>query len=148
MKNHLVNAKPAIFTVALLLLATFSSMVWGEIAVITNPASGVGSLSKSDVKAIFLGKKSTFPNGNAMDVVDQEDGSATKEAFIEKVLGKNSAQLAAYWSQQIFSGKGTPPKTKADDAAVKAFVAATPGAIGYIDSSQVDNSVSVVYTAR
>jgi hypothetical protein len=44
----------------------------------------------------------------------------------------------------VFTGKGTPPKEVADDAAVKSFVATTPGAVGYIDESKVDASVKVL----
>lgn len=94
---------------------------------------------------IFLGKTSDFPSGDQAIPVDQDEGSATRDAFNNSVLGKNSSQLKAYWSRLIFTGKGTPPKEVGDDAAVKSLVAANPNMIGYIDSSAVDDSVKVVH---
>ena len=62
----------------------------------------------------------------------------------KKVTGKDAAQMKAYWSQLMFTGKAQKPKKVAGDDAVKKAVAATPGAIGYIDAAAVDASVKVV----
>lgn len=148
MKIHILQTKSVVMLIAALSLIIFSATAISDVAVIVNPDSRVSSLSKNDIKALFLGKKATFPNGNEALAVDQEDGSAPKAVFLKDVVNKNSSQLAAYWSQLIFSGKGTPPKTLKDDAAVKDYVASTPGAIGYVDSSAVDGSVTVVYTIK
>ena len=45
----------------------------------------------------------------------------------------------------MFSGKGQPPREVGDDAAVKAWVASNPEAIGYIDGKFVDGSVKVLF---
>ena len=123
------------------------SMAIADVAVIVNPASGVTTLSASQAKALFLGKSHKFPNGSGAVAVEQDEGSATRSAFNKKVLKKSDTQVKAYWSKMVFSGKASPLKSLPDDAAVKAFVAANKEAIGYIDSSQVDDSVSVVLTA-
>ena len=122
----------------------FSLQSFADVAVIVNPANSVKTLSVNETKAIFLGKTSKFPDGSKAVVIDQTDSSTTRSAFSDTVLGKTESQLKAYWSKRIFSGKGTPPKTVSDDAAVKKFVASTPGAIGYVDSGNVDSSVTVV----
>lgn len=49
-------------------------------------------------------------------------------------LEATSAQRAAFLQQQIFSGRATPPAELASDAEVIAFVARTPGAIGYVSA--------------
>jgi hypothetical protein len=48
------------------------------------------------------------------------------------------------WAQQVFSGKGLPPKVIDGDAEVKKAVAAQGNAIGYIKPSSVDDSVKVL----
>ena len=126
---------------------TQGAMAVADVAVIVNPASGVTTLSASQAKALFLGKSHKFPNGNAAVPVEQEEGSATRSVFNKKVLKKSDTQVKAYWSKMVFSGKASPLKSLPDDAAVKAHVAANKDAVGYIDSSQVDDSVSVVLTA-
>jgi hypothetical protein len=44
----------------------------------------------------------------------------------------------------VFSGKGQLPRAFADEASLVAFVARTPGAIGYIDAATPHDGVTVV----
>ncbi len=137
--------KTFIISVIALSLAAVIGVVQAEVAVIVHPSSGVDSLSEDDVARLFLGKTKSFPNGNQAVPINQNEGSATRDKFNEAVCKKNASQYKAYWSQLVFTGKGTPPKEGGDDAAVKALVAATPNAISYIDASAVDASVKVVF---
>jgi len=140
--NKLKNLKVVALCAGLL----YGAAALAEVAVVVNPGSGVTSLSDSQVKALFLGKAKKFPNGSKATPVDQKEGSSTRTAFNEKVLKKSASQVKAYWSKMVFSGKASPLKSVADDAAVKAFVAGTNGAIGFIDGGLVDGSVTVVLT--
>ena len=129
----------------ILLAALFcANVAFAEVAVIVNPGSGVSSLSDSDVKRLFLGKSKKFPGGGKAAPVDAKEGSGSRGAFYGVVVGKNDAQLKAYWSTMIFSGKGTPPKEVGSDADVVKHVANNPNAIGYVDASAVDASVKAV----
>jgi ABC-type phosphate transport system substrate-binding protein len=125
-------------------LAVCISGANAEVAVIVHPSSAVESLTEDDVARLFLGKAKSFPNGTQAIPINQNEGSAVRDKFNEAVCKKNASQYKAYWSQLVFTGKGTPPKDGGDDAAVKAQVAATPNAISYVDASAVDASVKVV----
>ncbi|WP_062061447.1 hypothetical protein [Cellvibrio sp. OA-2007] len=127
------------------LVLGLSSICFAEIAVIVHPSSAIASLSEDDIARLFLGKAKTFPSGGQAIPVNQSEGAAVRDKFNEAICKKNASQYKAYWSQLVFTGKGTPPKEAGDDAAVKALVAATPNMIGYIDSSLVDTSVKVVF---
>jgi ABC-type phosphate transport system substrate-binding protein len=132
-------------TLTALLLVTASVITSAEIAVIVGSSNGNGSLDKATISKIFLGKSKSFPDGAQAVPIDQNDGTAAREAFNSSVLGKSASQLKSYWSRLIFTGKGTPPKQSADDAAVKALVSNNPNTIGYIDAGSVDSSVKVVF---
>lgn len=133
------------FAIALLVLVWINTAAAG-VAVIVHPESGVTSLTEDEVARLFLGKAKNFPNGSQAVPVNQNEGSAVRERFNEVVCKKNASQYKAYWSQLVFTGKGTPPRDGGDDQAVKALVAANPTMIGYVDTSVVDSSVKVVYT--
>ena len=60
------------------------------------------------------------------------------------MVKKDAAQLNAYWSRLIFTGKGEPPKKVADNTDVLALVAANPNIIGYVDASAVNSTVKVL----
>jgi hypothetical protein len=95
---------------------------------------------------IFLGKASHFPDGSQVLPVDQVEGSAAREEFYLKFASKSPAQIKAYWSKIIFTGRGQPPPEVSNGAEVKKFIANHPDAIGYIEQKRVDDSVKVVIT--
>ncbi len=115
-----------------------------EVVVIGHPAIGADSLTAKEAARIWLGKAKTLPGGGKPHVVDQQPGSAVRNAFYGKAVKKTESQLKSYWAKVVFTGKGAPPKALADDAAVKQWVASTPGGLGYIDGGAVDDSVKVL----
>ena len=116
-----------------------ASLAQAEVAVIVNSAAAK-TPSQSDVANIFLGKD------KSMKGVDQAGWNPVKEAFYAAVTSKNESQLKSYWSGLIFTGKGQPLSSVADDAAVVAKVGAEADAIGYVDSAAVNGSVKVLFT--
>ncbi|MDH1668886.1 phosphate ABC transporter substrate-binding protein [Stutzerimonas stutzeri] len=116
-----------------------AAMAQAEVAVIVNPAAAKAP-SQSDVANIFLGKDKSKKG------IDQAGWTPAKEAFYAGVTSKNESQLKSYWSGLIFTGKGQPLPSVADDAAVVAKVAAEADAIGYVDASAVNGSVKVLFT--
>ena len=142
-KSMLISSVATFLTFFLLV-----SAAQADVAVVVGAGSGVSSISARDAKKIFLGKTKKLPDGSDAAPVYQPDASATHAAFRDKVLRKSASQLKSYWSKKVFSGKGTPPKEMADDAAVKAYVSSTAGGIGYIDAAAVDGSVKVLLTVK
>lgn len=132
-------------TTVLLILGFTTQLAHAEIAVVVNPANA-NAVSSDDLNRLFLGRASSFADGSKATPLNLAEGLAARDEFDSKVLSRSSAQLKAYWSKLVFTGKGTPPKELADDAAVKAAVAADSSAIGYINSASVDGSVKVVAT--
>lgn len=122
-----------------------SSFMFADVAVIVHPTSSVETMTIEDVSRIFLGKSNNFPGGAQAIAINQDEGSATRAKFNATVCKKSASQYKAYWSQLMFTGKGTPPKDVGNDAAVKALIAANPNMIGYVDANSVDASVKVVY---
>jgi hypothetical protein len=58
----------------------------------------------------------------------------------------SAAQIKAFWSKIIFTGRGQPPKAVANAEEAKKLVATNPNAITYIDRTMLDTSVKVVLT--
>lgn len=122
----------------------FSHAATAEIAIIVNSGNPESTISASHAKKLFLGKKTSFASGQAAVAVDQAEGNETRNMFYQQLANKSEAQMKAYWSRMIFSGKATPPNTVADDADVKDWLTGHNNGIGYIDSSAVDASVKVL----
>ena len=128
------------------LILLFASMLFASqafaVTVIVHP-SNAASLDKSSISRIFLGKAKSFPGGGAAVPITLAEGSAGSDAFNSNVLNKSASQLKAYWSKLVFTGKGTPPKSVANDAEMIALISANPNMIGFIEGGG-DGSVKVV----
>jgi ABC-type phosphate transport system substrate-binding protein len=111
-----------------------------EIVVIVNPKNPASRMFTEQAAQFFLGKSTLFTP------VEHNEGAAIRNEFNTKVLGKDSSQVKAIWTKLVFTGKGTAPKEYASAADIKKAVAANVSAIGYIEKSQVDDTVKVILT--
>lgn len=123
----------------------FSSSSIAGVSVIVNSSNGA-DINEGNISRIFLGKVKAFSTGDKVTLVNLKYNEATRNEFEKKVLNKSASQVKAYWSKLMFSGKGKPPKELASDKEVLAFVAANPGAIGYVAEGSVDSTVKVIKT--
>ena len=115
-----------------------------DVVAVVSSKSAVAALSRDQVAEIFLGKTSRFPDGTAAVPIDLTEGAAERDEFYKKVASKTSAQIKAYWSKIIFTGRGQPPKIVSNGIEMKKYIAANPATIGYLDSKLVDDSVRVL----
>lgn len=111
-------------------------------AVVVAKDSPVQIASVDDARKVFLGRE-TSSGGKTVTVLYQKDATVRAE-FEGKVLGKTGADLTAYWSKLIFTGKASAPTELAGDAEVKAKLKGNPGAVGYISDKAIDDSVKVL----
>lgn len=67
-----------------------------------------------------------------------------QDGFTRQVLGKDIAEVKAYWQQQIFSGRSVPPVIKGTDEQAVAAVGETPNAIAYGSAAADTGGAKVV----
>ncbi len=130
---------------AALILSLSSAVAAADVVAVVSAKSPITSLNMSQVADLFSGKATRFPNGLQAFPVDQAEGSAVRDEFYGKIVGKTPAQLKAYWSRIIFTGRGLPPPTVSNASEMKKRIRDNPAAIGYIERNMVDDSVRVVF---
>jgi ABC-type phosphate transport system substrate-binding protein len=126
-------------------LSLASAVAMADVVAVVSAKNSVAVLNKSQLADIFLGKTNRFPDGTQAAPIDQAEGSAVRDEFYDKIVGKTAAQIKAYWSKIIFTGRGQPPPTVSSASEMKKRISENPAAIGYIDSSMVDDSLRVVF---
>ncbi|MGA8493823.1 MAG: substrate-binding domain-containing protein [Terriglobales bacterium] len=118
------------------------------IVVIVNNANPITNLSMGELKKLFLGDRDRWETGKAVAPVMLAPGAPERTAFLKIVCGMNDAELSKYFLQAAFTGKSAaPPKEVGSAAAVKSFVASSPGAIGFVKASDLaagDTTVKAV----
>jgi ABC-type phosphate transport system substrate-binding protein len=106
---------------------------------------GLKNLDESTISRIYMGKIIEV-NGSAVNPVNLMTGSNTRTQFMNQVLGKEDDSYIAYWVVRRSIGKGVSPKEFGSDKEVIEYVKSTPGAIGYIDSSESKPGLNVLLT--
>lgn len=122
-------------SVALLLLGllgTDGRAQQADFKIIVNASNGVTALTREQVASLFLKKDRQWADESGVSPVDQSLHSLVRSRFSRSVLGHQVSWVKSYWSEQIFTGRGTPPPVRSTDEEVIAFVAEHPGAIGYV----------------
>jgi len=99
--------------------------------IVINSSVTVTQLNFKTLQSIFLGEKAQWGNGDKIIPVTLEEGSV-HDLFLKDVLHKTAIQYSNFWNQQLFTGKGIPPRSFLDVADVVDFVSRTRGAIGYV----------------
>lgn len=114
-----------------------------QIAVITSPAEPRLSFDRDMLRNVYLKRIFVDDDGLKLTPVNLPTDAPLRDAFSRTIVRMPAARLQDYWDKQYFQGV-SPPYVLGSDGAVVRFVAATPGAIGYVASCHVDASVHVV----
>lgn len=114
-----------------------------QVAVITAEPAPQLTLDRDTLRNVYLKKIFVDRKGQRLVPVNLPPESALRVAFIHTVIHLPDGQLEDYWNRQYFQGV-SPPYVLASQQAVVRFVAATPGAVGYVATCHVDSSVRVV----
>ena len=80
-----------------------------DLVVFVNVRSSVSDLSVSELKQIFLKKKTRWPNGEKIDCLNQPEGSLVRQVFRTKILGMTDADESTYWQNQKIRSQMSPP---------------------------------------
>jgi ABC-type phosphate transport system substrate-binding protein len=96
------------------------------------------------ISKIYSGALKAWPDGSPVFALDLSEENELRGQFSTQVLNRSVANMRAIWSQNIFTGKGFPPKVVSLDTEMKRLVATNRNAVGYIRTSQLDASVKVI----
>jgi ABC-type phosphate transport system substrate-binding protein len=116
-----------------------------SLAIVVNRSNQVDALSSSELRTIFLGNRSHWPNGRRITLVMREPGDLGRESIVHDVCGMNEQQFKTHFLHGLYAGDIlVSPKLLSSAGGVRRFVFNVPGAIGYLRLSDLDNSVKVL----
>lgn len=115
-----------------------------ELAVIVNH-SNFEALSDRDIKNIFLGRQTSYPNYQTPIDLAILDDPAFRNKFNDKALNTTSHELKRMWARLIFTGKIDPPKLLDTSSDVIEYVSKNENAIAVVPLDQVTNNVRIAY---
>ena len=115
------------------------------LAIVVNRSNPVDDLSSTELRRVFLGERSHWPNGRRITLVMREPGEPERKTILRDVCQMNESELKNHFLHGLFTGEIlVSPKILASSIGVRKFVFNVPGAIGYLRLSDVDNTVKIV----
>jgi ABC-type phosphate transport system substrate-binding protein len=115
------------------------------LAIIVNRTNPVENLLTKDLRQIFLGERSHWPDGHRITLVMMEVGEPERQAVLQQIYHMGESDFSRHFLHGLFTGEVfVSPKTLASPVGVRKFVFNVPGSIGYLRASDVDDTVKVV----
>lgn len=114
-----------------------------DVLVVTNENVSISEVSDPELRELFTGSRSSFRDGSRAVPVILKGGPA-HEVFLHKHIGQTSDSFRTLWRKAVFTGHGAAPKEFNSERALLEYVAATPGAIGYVSHVDAADKVKVV----
>jgi len=112
--------------------------------IIVHPTNSVTQLRRAQIRDYFLKRRADWEPGLPAAPVDLTPKLAVRTLFSREILELSPTAVTSYWMQEIFAGSNTPPPVMSTVAAVLAYVASTPGAIGYVPGDTPTDGVRIV----
>lgn len=98
---------------------------------LVNPDHAALELDREQLRAIFMMRMRTWPDGAAVRVFVLPDNHELHEAFVRQRLGTFPYVLRGNWDRLVYTGTGLAPTVVASEGELRERVLSTPGAIGY-----------------
>jgi ABC-type phosphate transport system substrate-binding protein len=106
------------------------------IVVIVNSSNPVNNLSMGELRKLFLSDRAKWDTGRPVSPVMRAAGAPERTQFLRVVCGMDDADFDRYFLLAAFAGKFPTPSKVVDSARdVRRIVGNSPGAIGFVRSS-------------
>lgn len=139
--------------VRLVLLSWLVAIVWlsllatavqaAEPAPVLIAHPGVPKVDAATVARLYTGRAVEVA-GQPVVVANAAPGSALRQRFLAVYLQQDEDKYRAYWTVRRHVGKGVPPPDLPNAATTIDWVQSTPGAVGYVDATDLRAGLNVV----
>jgi ABC-type phosphate transport system substrate-binding protein len=115
------------------------------LAILVNRSNPVENLSFAELRKVFLGEQNHWSDGRRITLVMLESGKPERQAVLSLIYRMENKDFNAYFLHHVFTGDvHAAPTTLTTPAEVLKFVSNVQGAIGYLRTTAVDESVKIV----
>ena len=115
------------------------------LAILVNRSNPVENLSFAELRKVFLGEQNHWSDGRRITLVMLESGKPERQAVLTRIYRMEDKDFNAYFLHHVFTGEiHAAPTTLTTPTEVLKFVSNVQGAIGYLRTTAVDESVKVV----
>ena len=114
-----------------------------EFTVIANKTVPSDRLTKDEIKAIYLGKKTKWSDGSTIRYFLIKSPKSQRP-FLDAYVEKTPEQYESYWLQNVFTGKGEMPDLLDNSKQMTEAVARASGSIGFTLEFTPNENIKIV----
>jgi ABC-type phosphate transport system substrate-binding protein len=116
-----------------------------DVAVVVNPANPESDLSVVELTRIFRLDRQHWKAGGRIYLVLRESGAPPKDVVLRRLYRMDCNELKRFWLGKLYRGEiAAFPRVVSSDALVKRVVSQAPNAIGFIDATDLDDTVKAL----
>lgn len=108
---------------------------------VVHRTSPITEVSRQEATHLFFGRTNSLPNTGIIEVLDFQP---FREDFYQVLVGRNIAEINAYWARLRFSGKTRPPRQVFSLSELKHQLELYENALSYTPEHLVTNELRVV----
>ena len=119
-----------------------------DLAVVSNKANTVGTITVADLVKVCKAQTSRWPDGKPVTFVMRSPSAPEMKVVLDKLYGMSQSELSSLIVTSNHAHTNHPAilvATSDEDLVNK--VASTPGAVGVVDVYSINSSVSIVKIA-
>jgi ABC-type phosphate transport system substrate-binding protein len=128
-------------------LGSWSAARAQDVVLVANKGVRISEITDTDLRAIFTGTRTRFADGSHAVPVTLK-GGPVHEVFLRNHVGEGPEEFRAEWRKVVFTGQGAMPKAFDSESSLVEYVAATPGAVGYVSRISSQNGVKVLAAVK
>jgi ABC-type phosphate transport system substrate-binding protein len=129
-----------------LLACLFLIPAWaGAVAILVSPDVPVDDLTFPEVRKLFLGEKQFWSPKLRVVLLMRAPVAPERDVVLKDIYQMTEAQFRQYWISKVFRAEMTSgPKIVYSTEMASELVAAIPGAVAFVDASQIPKGMKVL----
>lgn len=131
--------------IVLFLVACSYSAMAASVAVVVGADVPVEELSFPEVRKLFLGERQFWTPKLRVVLLMRAPVAPEREIVLRAIYQMSEAQFRQYWISKVFRAEvSSGPKIVYSNEMATELVSAIPGAVAFVDASQVPKGLKVV----
>ncbi len=116
-----------------------------DVALVVRPELPVDDLSFAEVRSLLMGERQFWNPGLRVTLLVRAPVAREREVILKVIYRMTEAEFRRYWIEKVFRQEApSGPKIVYSNQTATELVAAIPGAVAFVDASQVPKGLKVL----
>jgi ABC-type phosphate transport system substrate-binding protein len=117
----------------------------GDVAIVVRPDVPVDNLTFQEVRELLMGDRQFWKPGLRVALLMRAPATRERDVILKVVYRMGESEFRRYWIEKVFRAEAQAgPKIVYSNEAATELVASIPGAVAFVDATQVPKGLKVL----